>query len=122
MHGLARNILFKNQFVEVQLLYWTRAGKGPIHDHPGNMCAMKILKGRLVEKRYTKPNRNKKPQFVSAKSLSPGSVSYIKNNSVLHSIQVMEPSTTLNIYMPPIENFKEYSVEDPVQTPPSPKF
>ena len=95
-----RNIIFKNNTIEMIIISWNNNQKSGIHDHPENGCLMKILKGELDEHIYKHIDLENK--FISKCESKEGSVRYIEGKNGLHNIVNKDNKTvTLHIYSPP---------------------
>lgn len=112
---MLRTVLIRTPLFSVEKIHWTKKSVGPvgpIHDHQCKYCIMNVLSGQLVERTYDrKACGAPKSYFKNIDFLNPGSWGIIKNDSVLHSIQVTKPGESIHIYIPPIKDVKEYSEE-----------
>lgn len=98
-----RNVVYRDDLIEVILICWNSEAKSEIHDHPDKGCLFKILQGNLTEVVYDKDNND----FVikEAKNLSSNKISYQEGKNGLHQIiNGNEKTISLHIYSPP--NYK----------------
>ncbi|KAL6709314.1 hypothetical protein ACN47E_001721 [Coniothyrium glycines] len=106
-----RNLVDKgNGKCNLLILVWSPGKHSPIHDHANAHCIMKILKGTLVETRYSWPtvarnNDEERPlQVISEKSYSENQVTYMSDELGLHRIKNPNPNdyaVSLHLYTPP---------------------
>ena len=91
-----RNLVFRNDNVEIFLLGWLPNQKTPFHNHPEKGCLMKILEGTLQESIM---NCNGViTDFLRKK----GDSSYIHDSLGTHQvINQNTKSISLHIYSPP---------------------
>lgn len=76
------------------ILVWTPGKGSPIHDHADAHCLMKVLRGSLVETRYTSPNeqaendeKTSQPlQIIKESMYSKDQVAYMSDDLGLHRI------------------------------------
>jgi len=109
-----RKIFKSNSNFEIIIISWNKFQKSPIHDHPSNGCLMKVLEGKLIEKRYY--NSNNKLKLIKESIYKKNSVTFIKGDKTIHEILNDELKTvSLHIYSPPNyktklykKNFREY--------------
>ncbi len=90
---------------DVYVIGWNKGQASQIHDHAEKGCVMKVLKGKLIEERYSK-----KLEFVSKKKLKKGHIGYISNQYGYHSIKnnSNQPAFSLHVYSPPQYQAKYY--------------
>lgn len=98
-----RNLVKKDDCVELLIICWdTWQGCGP-HDHPENGCLMKILSGKINETIYDNASKViKQDEFVR----NSGDITYKEKDIIIHSIynKYSEKAITLHLYSPP--NYK----------------
>ena len=90
-----RRIIAGNQ-VEILILSWKKGQCSKIHDHPENGCILKVLSGKIKEKRYSKRMELEKEHVYQTDQIS-----YIDNLKHYHSIEPLEDTVSLHIYSPP---------------------
>ena len=92
-----RDIIYRNETMEMIIISWNNNQISGIHDHPKNGCLMKILQGELEEHIY-----NDNLETIDIKNRKKGSVGYIAGTSGLHNIVNKDNKTvSLHIYSPP---------------------
>lgn len=86
----------KNKHNSLYLIDWkTTKYNTAIHNHPKKGCYMKILKGSLLEKRFSPLTLEKKGEYVYTKN----DVTYICDKESFHSIEPLEDNTfSLHVY------------------------
>ena len=77
------HLLVKNDRLKVVLFHWKPGDRTAIHGHPLGGGVYKVLRGRLLEARYT-PHDPK--QLVSTSTFRPGSVAYIDDALAHHAV------------------------------------
>lgn len=89
---------FSNNNIEFIIIIWKPNAQSKIHDHPANGCLMRVLCGNIMEHTY-----NNMLELVACNNLPKNIITYIENNTTLHSISNIsnEISITLHIYSPP---------------------
>lgn len=133
MKNYTRNLICTdNKTFTLLLLVWNPSKPhSPIHDHPCDGCWMKVLKGRIHEKRYQDVNHNKESttrrsattvsllqlECTSDQVFEKGQdVYFISDNMGYHSIGnangMNETSITLHLYCPPFQNCTVFSLDD----------
>ena len=90
-----KNIIFKNDDLELILIKWERNAETTIHSHPKNGCILKLLEGKLKEERFI---NNK---LYNSNELSVDSVGYMHDSLGSHKITALEDSYSLHLYSPP---------------------
>jgi len=82
---------------EIYLIIWDSNCKTPIHDHADNGCWLKVLDGKIHEKKYST-----NLDLIHDHIYENGYVSYMNNTIGFHSIINSDKiSYTLHIYSPP---------------------
>lgn len=97
-----RNLVKKNDVIEMLILCWHTGQESKIHDHPENGCIVKVLQGELEEECYAKTDKEFK--LTSVNKLQENDVSYQKGETGLHNIKNNSTkihAITLHIYSPP---------------------
>lgn len=101
-----RNLVYRDDNIEVLILCWNSCQKSGVHDHPENGCIVKILKGKLIEEVYDRDSVGDicktGENFIDASDNS-RRTSYQRGKEGLHNI--INPSenkaVTMHIYSPP---------------------
>lgn len=82
---------------EIYLIIWDCNSKTPIHDHADNGCWLKVLDGKIHEKKYSDTLN-----LLYDNVYENGDISYMNNNVGFHSIINSDKiSYTLHVYSPP---------------------
>lgn len=110
-HPYTRNLVDKgNGKSNLLILVWSPKKASPIHDHANAHCIMKVLKGSLVETRYSWPTtalnqEEQRPlQSISEKKYEENQVTYMSDKLGLHRISNPNPeeyAVSLHLYTPP---------------------
>ncbi|KNC26700.1 hypothetical protein FF38_11397, partial [Lucilia cuprina] len=106
----------------LMILCWGEGHSSTIHDHADSHCFMKMLKGDLMETRYSWPETEKQQQeleqqgenfenhdalqVLGQRTMSVNDVAYINDNLGLHRVENpshSETSVSLHLYCPPFE-------------------
>jgi len=93
-----RNIVFKNNKLELIIITWKSTQGTLIHGHPENGCLFKILTGNLQETFYSKSGNDVITNYKI------NDVSYIHNNYGKHKVTNISKNTaiSLHLYSPPL--------------------
>jgi len=95
-----RNKIYSDNTLEIFIIAWLPNQKANIHDHSENGCWLKVLRGRLTEKKFDE-NLN----FIEINYLNDfnNNISFMENKIGFHSIENNSDSyaITLHIYSPP---------------------
>jgi predicted metal-dependent enzyme (double-stranded beta helix superfamily) len=90
----SKKLIYSGKF-DVYLIYWKKNFKTKIHDHATFGCLMRILEGKLRERRY-----DNQLIEVSKNIHQKNNVSYIEGSKILHDIEALENSISLHVYSP----------------------
>ena len=105
-----RNLVYKNEEIEVYIITWFPNSQSAIHDHPEIGCIVKILENSLNEDIY-ELNTYNKATFIKTTKLNVNSISFKSGNKILHKI--INPnnsiSVSLHVYSKPQFCCKRYS-------------
>jgi predicted metal-dependent enzyme (double-stranded beta helix superfamily) len=115
-----RNVLYRDEDIEILLICWMPGQKTPVHDHPDQGCLVRVLAGELNETlynlgvRYASPD-DKQSYFnhgypegslraVKQRSIGQGAVSYLRGDRGVHRLwnKSDEPAMSLHVYSPPL--------------------
>ena len=100
-----RNLISANKDYTLIMLVWNPEKESKVHDHPGNGCFMKVLRGQLKETLYSMNKETEEIKKERVRFLQKGLVSYMHDDIGLHKISnVLKDTTTvsLHLYTPPI--------------------
>eukprot|EP00729_Bicosta_minor_P015503 gene15503-32884_t len=115
-----RNVIFKNEHMDVLLMCWPPHSKSAIHDHDASSCFVLQVEGTIHEVQYAIPALDK--TFLAREMKDPtgavgrcgalrelsttvmrtGNVQYANNELALHRVENRsdEPAFTLHVYAP----------------------
>jgi cysteine dioxygenase len=97
-----RNLVKRNDKIEMLIICWNKNQCSPIHDHPTNGCILKVLDGKIEEHEYIKKD---KLQLNNINICEKDSIGYQEGSFGLHKIVNGNIcSVSLHIYAPP--NYK----------------
>jgi len=101
-HTDKRHVLVQNELIKIVLIQWTTDDFAPIHGHPAGGCVLKVLKGKIVEKRYT-PDHDQK--MVGESKLHTGAMAYIDDTMAYHAVlnPFKRPAISLHVYTPGVK-------------------
>ncbi|MDG1332625.1 MAG: cysteine dioxygenase family protein [Crocinitomicaceae bacterium] len=107
--GYTRNCVFENEEFELILLCWEPGQKTPIHDHGGEECWVKAVKGEFEEVIY-KMDENDALKLVKSDISKTNDITYMIDFMGFHSLQNIsnERSMSLHLYAKPIKNCNSY--------------
>ena len=99
--GYKRNLVRRDDRIEMLVICWDKGQTSGIHDHPENGCLLKVMRGQLNEKCYDKDRI-----CILDHKVEKDIVSYQIGKEGLHNISndTSECAVSLHIYAPP--NYK----------------
>jgi cysteine dioxygenase len=99
----SRNLVKKNDLLELLVLCWEVKQGCPVHDHPSNGCLVRIMQSEVTENVY---KNNVPPEFSSGSILPAGGIAYKEGNMILHEIfnHSDQRAASIHIYSP--SNYK----------------
>lgn len=95
-----RNLVFKNDNMEMLIICWGPYQKSGVHDHPDRGCLVKVLCGELVEDVYKKTDDDM--ECIKSTTMGTNEIAYQIGKSELHNIlnKTNKNVVTLHIYSP----------------------
>ena len=96
----SRNMVMKNNLLEIVVLCW-KPGQGCMpHDHPDNGCLLTVVKGKLKENTYLYDGDK---QFIRKTIVYRGMTGYKEGKQVLHSVfnHTNLRAVSIHLYSPP---------------------
>jgi len=93
------HVLVQNDLIKIVLIRWEPGTECGIHGHAEGGCVFKVLKGKVVEKRFTADDA--KEQLAEG-TYGEGNMAYIDDQMGLHCVgnPFSEPAITLHMYTP----------------------
>lgn len=100
-----RNCVYENEQFELILLCWEKGQVTPIHDHGGEECWVKIVKGEFKETIYKVCDEGNL-QTIKSTVAKTGDVTYMIDFMGCHRLENLsnKRSMSLHIYAKPIRN------------------
>lgn len=109
-----RYLLRENEYYQALLLCWCSGQRTPIHNHPGAVGGVRVLKGIVTESLFEfAPNGLIKP--TCSRDLEPGGVVTLEHPYVHQLSNLQETETdliTFHVYSPPLPRMDTYSLTD----------
>ncbi len=104
-----RNCIIETEKFELILLCWEKGQITPIHDHGGEECWVKIIKGEFKERIYKQDEAGELNIVKSAVSQS-GNITYMIDFMGFHSLENLsnQRSMSLHLYAKPIHSCKVF--------------
>lgn len=101
-----RNLVYKDENLEMRIICWEAGQKCRVHDHPVQGCLVKVLQGTLQEECFVRgedDSRDGPLVCTKINELGLGGISYQIGAAGLHRISNngTERAVTLHIYSPP---------------------
>lgn len=90
-----RKILHRTDIYEIVLIKWEKNSFAKLHYHPKNGCLLKILSGKIREKKY------KNNKCYLDKVYNENQISYMHDYYGGHEIEALETSFSIHLYSPP---------------------
>ena len=108
-----RNCIAENEQFELIILCWEKDQATPIHDHGGEECWVKIIKGEFDETIYKK-DENGELSMVKSHVSSVGDTTYMIDFMGYHQLKNISNSraVSLHLYAKPIRNCNIYDEEE----------
>ncbi|MGA7614350.1 MAG: cysteine dioxygenase family protein [Thermoanaerobaculia bacterium] len=130
-----RNLIFRNQNVEIMVLCWNVGNVTPLHTHNGQLGWMSMVRGRLMVENYrvVRCNRPENQQVVGIDCLAGateiemeklstehcipgGPINTVDKTQTIHRIlnpaEWNEPAVSLHIYSRPIDSCVVFDLEN----------
>ena len=83
MNPQTNHVLVQNELLKVVLIHWKPGKHSSIHGHAKGGCVFKVLRGNVIEKRYTP---DPEQQLLSATTCGAGSIAYIDDEMAHHAV------------------------------------
>lgn len=92
------NVLMDNDLIKIVLIQWPPNRYGKIHGHPKGGCILKVLSGKIEEKRYTPSNE---PILLSTSTFHEKSMAYIDDDMAYHAVgnPFNESAYSIHVYV-----------------------
>lgn len=119
-----RNVMYRDENLEILMLCWKPGQVTPVHDHPNHGCLVRVLEGEMFESmfhlgvHYDKGETGKPKQHyydngypdgslkvMKQRRLGPGAVSFLEGDRGVHRLQNSSPdrpALSLHMYAPPL--------------------
>lgn len=100
-----KKLVFRNEDYELFVVSWMPGKGSTIHDHSKNGCLFKILRGELIEERYSNEIKLENSTLFNGNNIG-----YIENEEGLHRMlnKTDEIVVSLHLYSPPNYKIKSY--------------
>ena len=91
--------LVLNEKLRVALIYWHPGQRIDIHGHARGGCVLKVLQGKLLEKRYSPETE---PRLLAVSTYHRGAMAYIDDDMAWHAVEnpYRKPAISLHVYTP----------------------
>jgi len=101
-----KKLVFRNEDYELFIVSWMPRKGSSIHDHSKNGCLFKILRGELIEERYSM----NEIKLESSTLFNENNIGYIENEEGLHRMlnKTDEIVVSLHLYSPPNYKIKSF--------------
>lgn len=90
-----KHVIFKNDIYEIIIIKWYKGSNTKIHSHPKNGCLLKLIEGKLNEKKYFNNI------LYQSTILDKNDIGYMHDNIGQHKITSLEDSYSVHLYSPP---------------------
>lgn len=84
-----------NDIYEINVIFWLKNQKTPIHDHSSNGCLLHLLEGKLEQNIY-----DENLKIINKNIIDIDNLDYITNQIGFHDIIALENSISIHIYSP----------------------
>jgi hypothetical protein len=101
------HVIAQNAQVKIMLIRWEPGAECKVHGHAEGGCVLKVLRGKVVEKRFTADSEQR---LLSENHYETDSIAYIDDFMGLHSVANPNdiPAITLHLYTPGNYKAKQY--------------
>jgi cysteine dioxygenase len=102
-----KKLVFRNKDYELFVVSWMPKSGSTIHDHSKNGCLFKILRGELIEERYSMNDI----KLESSNLFKKDDIGYIENEEGLHRMinKTENIVVSLHLYSPSNYKIKSYN-------------
>lgn len=103
-----RNLVFRNDFVEILVLGWIPEQESLIHDHDGSHGVVRVFEGSICETKFNW-DENQKLRAVSKIEANEGMMTSVGEPDIHHLKNISaQNSLTIHIYAPPLKQIHIY--------------
>lgn len=95
-HPEKKHVLMQNELIKVVLIHWNPNDFAPIHGHAVGGCVLKVLKGKIFEKRFSPDG---KQNLLSRSELTSGAMAYIDDSMAYHSVINCYPQSAISLHV-----------------------
>lgn len=95
-----RKSLFRNDYLEIILICFSKWQSSTIHDHQGSNCVIRALEGKLLEHTFVQTDEL---ELEEIHYIRKGEISGLDGFQVHQVANVMNETVLLNFYSPPFE-------------------
>ena len=108
-HSYTRNLLYRDERIEMLLLCWLPGQKTPVHDHGASWGVAAAINGDLLETSYRVTREGDPLELVDMRRMHPGTVAF-ETKETIHQIEnaSSSPIVSLHVYGPPLAHFATY--------------
>ncbi|PHG57691.1 cysteine dioxygenase [Bacillus toyonensis] len=99
-----RNIIYRNQRIEVMVLHFPSLAKTLIHNHGTSIGCIYIVQGSLQNNLYTLDSDTTKPIYNQVQQFTQGDL-FSVNDDTIHMMQnpTLFSTITFHVYSPPLK-------------------
>ena len=108
-HAYGRNVIFRNDQVEIMLARWAKGATCAPHDHGKSAGCVRFLRGRFVETQF-ELQKGLNPKIKSVQDIKPMTTVLVQKGEI-HSCQSLDEGISLHVYTPAISAMKVYDFE-----------
>ncbi|MBT3828102.1 cysteine dioxygenase family protein [bacterium] len=108
-HSYARNLIHRTNAYELILMVWRAGQSSPIHGHSGQLCWMRVIKGKFSLINYEESNDGKLTEL----SRSVGHEGCVEGPSHIHKVgnPFDSDALSLHLYARPLGTYKVYDMD-----------
>lgn len=116
-----RNVMYRDENLEILMICWKPGQMTPVHDHPDHGCLVRVLEGEMFESLFhlgvNYGQFKQKEDYwadgypegtlkvVKQRRLGPGAVSFLEGDRGVHRLHnrsADRPALSLHMYAPPL--------------------
>jgi len=109
----ARNLVCRAASFELLVLSWRPGQQTTIHDHDGALNAIRVHRGRLTSRLYTRGGEAG-ARLLGEQELAPGALTSVGEDEAHQLLNLSDRDlVTVHVYAPPLRDIVVYSTDGP---------
>lgn len=111
-----RTLLFRSDHVELLVMTWLPGQRSAVHDHAGSVCAVRVMQGLALERRYRDVGDGAAVACDQIELLEEGATTisvdddiHSLGNALASGAPAEQRLVTVHIYSPPLRAMRRYA-------------